>query len=291
MVSCSGDGSDWDRESSSMDSIYQDAYLIIAASSSPNVNVSFLDRQFPTRSVDLRLKRPDGRDLTIRARKRPACGVHSSHDAADPWRRRAWTFQEQQLATRLICFTSGELQWRCKNRTVCECGDIGDTVEWRFPYSPSQVYADDEMAAELSDFWHNAVLQIEDAFGLSMSGKKMPFRADVDIDVVTGWSHQPATEAFGIRAGSQNYLSEEIRTATISLTRLKSGCPPCNAWAVHLINLNEEGRQPRRYFLVVGRSLRKPGAFEHLGLLIQTVEHGSDRFFNKFGEREVMTIV
>ncbi|KAK8079477.1 hypothetical protein PG997_007295 [Apiospora hydei] len=152
------DVSDWERESSSMGSIYEEAYLTIAASSSPSVHVPFLNCEFATKSACLQLEvpgMPEGTDLNIRARQRPLCGVHASYDNSDPWRRRAWAFQEQQLSTRLICFTPNELQWRCKLEPNCECGDVKSTVDWEFPWrEPSSL-----SLTELSDFWHNAVFQ------------------------------------------------------------------------------------------------------------------------------------
>ncbi|KAK8127285.1 HET-domain-containing protein [Apiospora sp. TS-2023a] len=378
------DASDWEREASFMDSIYKEAYLTIAASSSSDVHDSFLDRQSASHSVGLQLETFDGRDLHIRARKRPACGVHASFEAPDPWRRRAWTFQEQQLATRLISFTANELQWRCKGNPDCECGDVKHTVDWRFPYFEPEVYTDERTMAELSDFWHNAVMQYsprdltfvsdklpaisglwasvdglvgywysehhveittlenlstvspvaevlqaevshtgdnpygsvydgflviqagilpvtmetrhdsrskQDEYLVSLFGEKLAFGADVSIDVVASWPNELPTETFGVRSGSQNYISEENIPGGISFTRLAEGSPRCTAWVVHLMNLNQAGRKPRRYFLVVGKSLRKPGAFERLGLLIQELGHESGSLCDGSWNRETMMIV
>ncbi|KAK8059190.1 HET-domain-containing protein [Apiospora saccharicola] len=369
-ASSEDDASDWEREASFMDSIYKEAYLTIAATCSSDMHHSFLDRQSASHSVGLQLETFDDRDLYIRARKRPACGVHASFEAPDPWRRRAWTFQEQQLATRLISFTENELQWSCKGNPDCECGDVKDTVDWRFPYFEPEVYTDERTMAELSDFWHNAVLQysprdltfvsdklpaipglvrwmkqyrfqdvylaglwrssltiadtifrkwasvdglvgywysehhvdittlenlsmdspvaevllaevshtgdnpygsVYDGFLVIQAGilpvtleirhdprskqdeyldglfrEKLAFRADVSIDLVASWPNELPTEPFGVRSGSQNYISEENIAEVISFTRLAEGSPRCTAWVVHLMNLNQAGRKPRR---------------------------------------------
>ncbi|KAK8091272.1 heterokaryon incompatibility protein-domain-containing protein [Apiospora phragmitis] len=417
------DASDWEVESSSMGSIYKDAYLTIAASASPDAHVPFLDRQFNTSSVHLQLETPEGSDLHIKARKRPACGVHSSYNAADPWRRRAWTLQEQLLATRLISFSTNELQWRCKTNPRCECGDLKDTVESEFPRST--LFPETHPNA----FWHNVVLQysgrdltistdklpaisglarwyqlegiqdvylaglwktslvsdmcwhrgggdfngelpwvlppayrapsfswasldeqvgywyieyenialypkaqilqakvyhtgensygtvddgflvieaevlptilerqidssrMENAYMLNLLGRELPFRADVDIDVVATLPYQTSRNTFGIRAGSQNYFPVESRTQGLSFTRLTHGSPQCNAWVLHLASLEDNGYDFRRFSLVLGKSLRRPGAYERLGLLIQDLDWGSDTRYAALGKRETITIV
>lgn len=53
----------------------------------------------------------------------------------------------------------------------------------------------------------------------------------------------------------------------------------------------QSGRKPRWYFFVVGRSLRKPGAFERLGLLIQELGNGQGALHDDFCNGETRMIV
>ena len=115
---------DWEKESANMASIYENAYLTIAASSSSSSRKGFLHGKreiLPTFSMPLLDE--DGGYTKIQARFLPHSGIHSRNSPAtvDPWARRGWTFQEEKLSTRIILFSTTEVQWVCRSQVVCEC--------------------------------------------------------------------------------------------------------------------------------------------------------------------------
>ncbi|KAI9685597.1 MAG: hypothetical protein M1822_004455 [Bathelium mastoideum] len=46
---------------------------------------------------------------------------------SNPMQERAWCFQEQRLATRIVHFAKDEMYWECGIRSTCECGMLGRT--------------------------------------------------------------------------------------------------------------------------------------------------------------------
>lgn len=50
-------------------------------------------------------------------------GFHQApdDDIIDPTMTRAWTLQEHALSTRLVCFSTDEIQWTCRTLRACEC--------------------------------------------------------------------------------------------------------------------------------------------------------------------------
>lgn len=127
---------DWEKESAKMSGIYANAHLTIAASSSGSAKQPFLrgdprteshadlhDRQvFSKQVVD------EGNCLKLKSRIISESGIHSRWQGGsegvspmEPWSQRGWTLQEQLLSTRLLLFSSGEMQWSCQEALWCEC--------------------------------------------------------------------------------------------------------------------------------------------------------------------------
>ncbi|KKY19070.1 putative het domain-containing protein [Diplodia seriata] len=48
-------------------------------------------------------------------------------DPASPLLQRGWVFQERLLSRRTLHCTASELVWECRERTWCECGDLGES--------------------------------------------------------------------------------------------------------------------------------------------------------------------
>jgi len=112
-----GDHDDWQRESAKMHTVYQGAYLTLAASwgSGPR---SGLFRNVPP---EYRLQDWDLDGQHIRTRRKIP-HVNSGRD--HPLMRRGWVFQERLLSRRVLHFTATELAWECMADNDCECGNF-----------------------------------------------------------------------------------------------------------------------------------------------------------------------
>jgi hypothetical protein len=121
-----GDESDWLRESKRMATIYQSAYITIAATIAQN-NESGCFWSTET-SYE--------RDIEIESSTSETSGFISVREAIGHWERiwtsnsesrfplltRAWVFQERLLSPRVLHFSGKELVWECKERGDCQCG-------------------------------------------------------------------------------------------------------------------------------------------------------------------------
>lgn len=115
---------DWEKESSNMASIYENAYLTIAAASSSTSRKGFLhNKRKPSATFSMPLPDGDGGSTLINGRFVPNSGMHShpTQVTVDPWAQRGWTFQEEKLSRRTVLFSTAEVQWMCRVGTTCEC--------------------------------------------------------------------------------------------------------------------------------------------------------------------------
>lgn len=113
---------DWETQSEQMSTIYEKAYLVLAASSSASATQGFLDGQRPKRPYYLAIPDMYGTQATVAVGPKPRSGFHSLLGNHDPLSKRAWAFQEQHMSTRCLNFSTDELQWVCKTEAACECG-------------------------------------------------------------------------------------------------------------------------------------------------------------------------
>ena len=124
------DESDWQIESAKMATIYQNAFLTLAATSSsscsggcyPEKAATVVEYEIP---VDLSLTAASS--FPIRVRKK------LNHWTVPPTQRsiqlhpllsRGWAFQERILSPRVLHFCGEEMIWECKETTYCECGGL-----------------------------------------------------------------------------------------------------------------------------------------------------------------------
>ena len=123
------DIADWESESSKMGAIYQGAQIVIAASASPDAEVSFLaPRQTPyAKPLELQYKCQNGGVSIVKARP-----LLMEFPSIEPLDTRAWAFQEQWLSRRLLRYCSGELRWRCRKKESCECQTFHLTAGHRY---------------------------------------------------------------------------------------------------------------------------------------------------------------
>lgn len=126
---------DWRRESSNMGKVYENAYLVIAASLAIDGDDGFFFDRSEYKELELPDKEhrqwPPAPPGNVFARVyEPQHApfrdqwVNPVRDAADdlPLFGRAWAFQERILATRVLHFTPFEMLWECRTRIQCECG-------------------------------------------------------------------------------------------------------------------------------------------------------------------------
>ncbi|KAI0169800.1 HET-domain-containing protein [Hypoxylon sp. FL1284] len=127
--------SDWEEQSARMCAIYEQAYLTVAAASSPAADVSFAEHAARPPTVRYRIpagaheeERGETAEVVLAARAECTSGHHynptgrsAGRAAPESILTRAWTLQESVLATRCAAFSTDELQWRCRALAACEC--------------------------------------------------------------------------------------------------------------------------------------------------------------------------
>ncbi|ERF70090.1 hypothetical protein EPUS_00277 [Endocarpon pusillum Z07020] len=126
------DAEDFAEQSCQIGNIYTSAASVISADSGQGVEAGFLKETFyalttiriPTwkrqaHSTDCVFAKPipnlvkDGINDDQR-------DEHTSFHS-DPTFNRAWCFQEQRMATRIVHFTTNEMYWACASQLTCEC--------------------------------------------------------------------------------------------------------------------------------------------------------------------------
>lgn len=131
---------DKQRELAHMAEIYSQAYVVLSASSAPNIHEGFLNkrqprergmcdiwpRQYPRLVVPFALPNREG--VTGNAVLQP--GQADDVFPRDPIMSRAWTFQERLLSRRILYFGEHELYWQC-NGAQRGCG----AFEWKGEFS------------------------------------------------------------------------------------------------------------------------------------------------------------
>lgn len=135
---------DWELESARMASVYQNAYITVAAGTAAAASEGFLElrQHLAARSTnayqaeweaginsDDRSSQPQ--KTILAARVIPYSTFHSMFMVADglPLNTRGWTMQEKILSRRVITYTTHELQWTCQSLSTCECGYLLDSSE------------------------------------------------------------------------------------------------------------------------------------------------------------------
>jgi hypothetical protein len=105
---------DWNRESRRMESVFSQAYCVIAATAAADSNAGFLERDI--RTGHLYVRDTSGNEFYI------------SDDIDDfdedvgkaKLNTRAWVMQESVLAKRIIHFSAKQIYWECGEGIYCE---------------------------------------------------------------------------------------------------------------------------------------------------------------------------
>lgn len=109
---------DWKRESATMDRVYSNAVVTIAASWGENSNSGCFVQREPLKSSHCKIGDLDRR-LYVEPREVACCLDHHS-GAQTPLHNRAWVLQERLLSPRILRYGPYELHWECQTLTACE---------------------------------------------------------------------------------------------------------------------------------------------------------------------------
>jgi hypothetical protein len=124
------DQDDWGKESGNMAAIYQNAYVVLGADMSADSHGGFLDVEmagYHGKGVPIAVVGSE--DTTIYARPHESHGNPCplfNNGPGEPLSSRAWTLQEQLLASRMVHFAKNEMIWECKSALFCECMELDD---------------------------------------------------------------------------------------------------------------------------------------------------------------------
>lgn len=139
------DAKDWETEASKMASIYNGAYLVVAATATPDGSGGCLFARKP--HITINGTSPTGAPFEIYGRETISHDIFgwnvdknlrrvwdpsntqewiNRHDTAYPLMSRAWCFQERMLATRMLHYTKKEVVFECASSMSCECGALQD---------------------------------------------------------------------------------------------------------------------------------------------------------------------
>ncbi|KAK1703661.1 heterokaryon incompatibility protein-domain-containing protein [Colletotrichum acutatum] len=134
IIQGDADFKDWAEQSSQMAEIYGNAVLVIAAADSNSVEEGFLSTpqlprelvKFQSSDLENLNSGREGTALTVFARALPDHSWLGWSTLAEPKSRgtlsRSWCFQEEVLASRLLTFFGGEMNFQClEDEYRCEC--------------------------------------------------------------------------------------------------------------------------------------------------------------------------
>ncbi|ETS73638.1 hypothetical protein PFICI_14584 [Pestalotiopsis fici W106-1] len=120
------DHDDWCRESSSMHKIYATSYLTVCALSTTSCQQGYLSRRSPMITVPCHSKTDDTGYFHLQ----PFMWTHDRNQTysgitpGSTWSTRAWTYQEQGMATRLLYVTSAGFTFSCSSWTISEHSNL-----------------------------------------------------------------------------------------------------------------------------------------------------------------------
>lgn len=121
---------DWQEESSKMASIYENAFVTLAANRSDDDSKGLFAPR-TTKSAAIKVDVPGRPTMSVLVREAIKHdqfyqgSAKSTRDSTYPLFQRAWCFQERILATRIPHFTKNEVVFECKTGCKCECTSIG----------------------------------------------------------------------------------------------------------------------------------------------------------------------
>lgn len=112
---------DWDIESSKMCQYYENAYITISATASPNSSVPFLkERDKKWQAQSFQFHSSDGQVIDIVARQDSGASDDDNQEDPGVLGTRAWVVQETFLSRQILHFAESELVWECRSCILAE---------------------------------------------------------------------------------------------------------------------------------------------------------------------------
>ncbi|KAI0116002.1 HET-domain-containing protein [Hypoxylon sp. NC0597] len=129
------DWGDWLREAPLMFHVYQNAFLTLGASHAEDSSKGLFSSLDPGRQLQLGTICHGNERFELYAQQSfsDITNLFLYH-RSEPLFKRAWTFQERIVSSRILYFTKDELIWECYSTTACECGFHGHG-----PYNPTSL--------------------------------------------------------------------------------------------------------------------------------------------------------
>ncbi|KAK7928401.1 HET domain-containing protein [Apiospora marii] len=109
---------DWQIESSKMGDVYSNGYITIAAVSSPDSKGGCFPCS-PLEDICLDMPLKDGLKAGLGVREKST----EDFSCQKPLLTRAWVYQERMLSRRTLLCHHRELQFECRTRFTCQCGN------------------------------------------------------------------------------------------------------------------------------------------------------------------------
>jgi hypothetical protein len=154
------DKDDWSHESSQMNLVYRHAFVTICSLNSDSCHESFLDRapaiQVPFQST---LRKTIKGSYLIRLRSRASRFYNRDkfpwEHVSSKWNQRCWTYQEQEMSTRLLLFGSLKMHFACARYLWTEVDEAPiDITTSRFLSQVTEFKENRISARELYQCWN-----------------------------------------------------------------------------------------------------------------------------------------
>ncbi|KAF2996915.1 hypothetical protein E8E13_005939 [Curvularia kusanoi] len=158
------DMDDWEKESGKMTSVYHNAHLVLGADMSEDAHGGFLEREGnPYAGKEAPIAMIDSTRATIHARWHRLhwnpCAILGDFPKKEPepLSKRAWTLQEQMLASRMVHFAREELIWECDSALSCECMELDRGISDKNE-RPRYRKALDSPSADMFTLWYRVII-------------------------------------------------------------------------------------------------------------------------------------
>ncbi|RFU78515.1 heterokaryon incompatibility [Trichoderma arundinaceum] len=178
---------DKDREISRMASIYKNATVTIAASSSANAADGFLSKKIQPYcpNYEVHVPMPDGRKGTVYLSA-------EAYEPEHPLDKRGWTLQEFMLSSRMLIFSDYELLWQCKEVDLQSVSERGleylqplETLPWAVFDDNTEPYFGN-LGADKVYLWKTIVRQYTER-KLTDSGDRLRAITGITCELETLW--------------------------------------------------------------------------------------------------------
>jgi hypothetical protein len=170
---------DWEMESATMASVYEGAYVTIAASlSADGSGGCFATREVTAPVVSAHVSSaPNSSEVYVRESLSHGDFTYDVKPTTvrNPLLTRAWAFQERVLSTRMVHFGQSELLWECRTTSDCECGNFTGTAKLpRIPNNIAEVPSGAGYGPDwVSILWRN-ITRVYSAKKLTVATDKLP---------------------------------------------------------------------------------------------------------------------